>query len=135
MGRPEKGLRRLAQDAQAANTRGDRQQRRDHAHGELLHHAAEHPGRAANHLPGLQSWVAVSISRAVCAARHAVPEGLSMSRKRETKNMKEKKKKKKKKKNKVNHHQPTTPCPTSPHPRLFCLSRRGPDGRRQPQRP
>jgi uncharacterized protein (DUF427 family) len=26
----------------------------------------------------------------VCAARHAVPEGLSMSRKRETKNMKEK---------------------------------------------
>src|SRR3984893_12614229 len=88
MGRPEKGLRRLAQDAQAANTRGDRQQRRDHAHGELLHHAAEHPGRAANHLPRLQSWVAVSISRAVCAARHAVPEGLSLE-KRE-RNMKEK---------------------------------------------
>src|ERR1700730_14310600 len=90
MGRPEKGLRRLAQDAQAANTRGDRQQRRDHAHGELLHHAAEHPGRAANHLPRLQSWVAVSISRAVCAARHAVPEGLNTSRMRGTKNMKEK---------------------------------------------
>src|ERR1700692_3949876 len=82
MGRPEKGLLRLSQDDQTANTRGERQQRRDHAHGQLLHHAAEHPGRAANHLPRLQSWVAVSISRAVCAARHAVPEWLNMSRKR-----------------------------------------------------
>jgi pimeloyl-ACP methyl ester carboxylesterase len=44
-----------------------------HAHGQLLHHGAEHPERAAGHLPRLQSRIAVSISRAVCAAHFAVP--------------------------------------------------------------
>jgi len=48
------------------------------------------PCAMPNHLPRLPSWVAVSISRAVCAARHAVPKWLNTSRKRETKNMKEK---------------------------------------------
>src|SRR5258708_39437144 len=81
MGRAETGVLRLSEDDQAANTRRERQQRPDHADGQLLHHAAEHPGRAANHLLRLQSWVAVSISRAVCAARHAVPEWLNTSRK------------------------------------------------------
>src|SRR5713226_9792184 len=82
MGRPARGVLRLPQEDQTANTRREREQRCDHAHGQLLHHAAEHPGRAANHLPRLQSWVAVSISRAVCAARHPVPEGLSSGTKR-----------------------------------------------------
>src|SRR5216683_4066342 len=81
MGRPARGVLRLSQEDQAANTRREREQRCDHAHGQLIHHAAEHPVRAANHLPRLQSWVAVSISRAVCAARHAVPEWLNTSRK------------------------------------------------------
>src|SRR4029077_15342891 len=42
-------------------------------HDQLLHHGAEHPECGANHLPRLQSRVAVSISRAVCAAHLAVP--------------------------------------------------------------
>src|SRR5216684_1261791 len=44
-----------------------------YAHGQLIHHAAEHPGRPARHLPRLQSRVAVSTSRAVCAAHFPVP--------------------------------------------------------------
>jgi hypothetical protein len=55
-----------AEHIQAANTRGERQQRLDHAHGQLLHHAAEHPGRAANHLSRLQSRLAVPVPGAVC---------------------------------------------------------------------
>jgi len=33
---------RLSEDDKAANTRRERQQRREHTHGELFHHAAEH---------------------------------------------------------------------------------------------
>src|SRR6202140_3035211 len=54
-GRPARGVLRLSEDDQAANTRRERQQRRDHAHGELFHHAATHPVRGADHLPRLQS--------------------------------------------------------------------------------
>src|ERR1700674_2004081 len=73
MGRPEKGLLRLSQEDQAPDTWREREQRRDHAHGQLLHHAAEHPECAASHLPRLQSRVAVSISRAVREARDPLP--------------------------------------------------------------
>src|SRR6202041_1629282 len=55
VGRPAKGVLRLSEDDQGANTRRERQQRRDHAHGELFHHAATHPVRGADHLPRLHS--------------------------------------------------------------------------------
>src|SRR6204780_3128190 len=80
MGRPAKGVLRLSEDHQAANTRRERQQRRDHAHGELFHHAAELAVCAADRLPRLQSRRAPHVPRAVCAARHAVPERLTWLR-------------------------------------------------------
>src|SRR5712671_7412574 len=80
MGRPARGVLRLPQEDQTANTRREREQRCDHAHGQLIHHAAEYPGRAANHLPRLQSRVAVSISRAVRPPCLDVPERLTRTR-------------------------------------------------------
>src|SRR4029453_15728341 len=58
-----KGVLRLSEGDQAANTRREWRQRRDHAHDQLIHHAAEYPECAADHLPRLQSRVTVSISR------------------------------------------------------------------------
>ena len=51
----QKRVLRLSEDDQAANTRRERQQRREHTHGALFHHAAEHAVCAADHLPRLQS--------------------------------------------------------------------------------
>src|SRR5712691_811020 len=73
MGRPARGVLRLSEDDQAANTRRERQQRRDHAHDQLLHHGAEHPECAASHLPRLQSRLAVPIPRTVRPPCLAVP--------------------------------------------------------------
>ncbi len=61
--------------AEAANTRRERQQRRDHAHDQLLHHGAEHLERAAHHLPRLQSRLAVPVSRTLRPSCLDVPVG------------------------------------------------------------
>jgi pimeloyl-ACP methyl ester carboxylesterase len=47
LGRPARGGQRLSEDDQAANTHRERQQRREHTHSELFHHAAEHAECAA----------------------------------------------------------------------------------------
>src|SRR5712691_2835003 len=75
MGRPARGVLRLSEDDQAANTRRERQQRRDHAHDQLLHHGAEHPECAASHLPRLQSRLAVPVSRTLRPSCLDVPVG------------------------------------------------------------
>ena len=61
VGRSARGVLRLSEDDHAANTRRERQQRRDHAHDQLLHHGAEHPECAADHLPRRQSRLAASV--------------------------------------------------------------------------
>src|SRR6185295_13654051 len=61
VGRPAIGVLRLPEDDQAANPRRERQQRRDHADGQLLHHGAAHPECAADHLPRRQSRLAAPV--------------------------------------------------------------------------
>src|SRR4029077_20564480 len=72
VGRSARGVLRLSEDDQTANARRERQPRRDHAHGQLLHPGTTHPGCAADHLSRRQSRLAAPVPGALRRTRDAV---------------------------------------------------------------
>ena len=73
VGRAAREAVRVPEGDQAADAGGQRRQRRDRLHDQLVHPAAEHSGRAADPLPRRQPRLAVPIPGALRPARVDVP--------------------------------------------------------------